>query len=67
MNRRIGSENCRDCGFDSGNSLLTMGTGRRREQRKDIGEDHKCQKVRALAQYHVKKREREREREREKE
>ena len=49
MNIRIGSESFMDFGFDGGNSLLTMGTARKQGQRKDAREDHRCQKVRALA------------------
>ena len=49
MDRKIGSESFWCYGSDGGNLFLTVGTRRTHGQRKDAGEDHMCQKVRALA------------------
>ena len=43
MSRTIISESCRDCGRDGGDSLLTVTTGWRRGQRKNVGDVHRNQ------------------------
>ena len=49
IDKKTGSKSFWCCGSDGRNLLLTVGTRQRQGQRKDVGEDHRCQKVKALA------------------
>ena len=49
MSRTMISESCRDCGRDGDDSLLSVTTGGRQGQRKNVGDVHRNQKVRGIA------------------
>ena len=49
MSRTLTFESCRYCGRDDGGSLLTVTTGWRRGQRKNVGDVHRNQRVRGMA------------------
>ena len=48
MSKTLIFESCRYCGHDGGGSLLIVTTGWRREQRKNVGDVHRSQKVRGM-------------------